>query len=1315
MKLSAGNISFERIGLGRGLSYNAVSSIAQDSLGIIWFGTRYGLNRYDGNSITVYYADRNKSNSLPEDQIKRLKASGSKLWIQTFGAISCFDIITEKFDNHIVPGIKSFELGDGFTWIGTNNGLLRMDNQSGEISPVETGLPKGTLLNVLLDTDKGLMAGTNNGVYLLTEHNTPQIILPRVNTTNMYRDSDGDIWVGSTSNGVFCVSPGGDIRQYTESEDMVSSNFVRCIAEDLDGYIWIGTLLGLDHFDKKAGKVINHYGYEENDPTQLSHNSVWALYTDKQGAIWVGTYFGGINVFNPTSSVFRYYPVNPNHKGLNFRIVSQICEDSHDGLWICTEGGGLNYYNRKTSAFTYYNHDPSNPSSIPCNNVKSVANQGDTILWVATHTGGLNMFDIRKQKFTSLRNRPSHRSLIHSNNVGQIIPYNNRYIIATHNGVMLFDPSTLDVERLLPEQYHRRMNNNILAVMLTPEDDVWIGSEFEGLARYNMRTGEFKMYSYEATNITGISGNLINSITADRFGRVWIASPSGLDLYRPETDDFEHFSVADGLPGNIVLNVADSRYDDLLITTNQGFSVFNYTRKHFVNYIRENGLLLNEINQNGLFEASNGEIFIGGFNGMISFFERDLPGTTPAERIEITELRVNGKPVSPSDDTGILDASIMITDRINLGPEHNSFSFSFSDMGLTRSSKRKLVYKLEGYDRDWIKADIRNQASYTNVSPGDYTFVVGYESDAGTGIGKTHLSVHVNPPFYKTSWAIALYSLIAVLIIAFLNRMYLLLKRAEYELSIKDFEHKREAEYSQSKLRFFTNVSHEFRTPLTLIAGQLEYLLEKSNIAPSYYKRILSSYKNTRRMQAMINELLDFRKQENGYINLQVAEEDFNAFLYEIFVSYIELADSSNIKYEYDGPSNPVYLWFDRRLMEKVFYNLISNAFKFTDPKGSVSVTLRETNQTISVEVRDSGVGISTESIDKIFDRFYQAENSFGRKKNIMPGTGLGLALAKNIVEAHSGKIEVESRENEGSVFTVSLQKGDGFFTEEQKSLLKDDPETNIIESRDELKTVHEDIAATSTQKKYSILIVEDNEEMREFLRDLFLPLYNIETAADSFEGLSKATELQPDLVLSDVMMPGMSGTEMCVKLKNNFDTSHIPVVLLTARTATEHKVEGLQTGADDYITKPFSIKLLIVRIENVIKNRQALQEKYAKDRLAPAKLPFNDIDAQFIEKASRYVMDNIENPNYSVDSLASDMCLGRTSLFSKIKGVTGQTPNNFIQTIRLKYAAEIMQADPSVFVAEVAYRCGFSSQQYFSTSFKKFYGVSPAQYYRKK
>lgn len=1279
---------FEHIGLEEGLSQVSVHAIASDSLGNMWFGTRNGINRYNGQEMTVYKTSDSEPNAIISNHAKKIISHGHRVWIQTRSGISFFDIYTERFTNFPIENIKDFCIYKEEILIATNKHIYSISEDNGQLSQIPIRIPNESSITSLIQQGPHLLIGTENCAYSFTALSGLKEIKQNIHVSCMYPDRNNAIWIGTENDGLFKVMPNGSTTYFDGKKDLTHPD-VRCIQEDDNGNIWVGTFLGLNCITPK--NQIIKYQHNEKNPTSLSHNSVWTLYKDKKGAIWAGTYFGGLNLFHPTNTLYKaYWQNDDNHQSINYRVVGSMQEDKLGNLWICTEGGGLNYFNRKTKRFDYFVHS-STKNSISHNNVKSIYNEGDSILWIGTHMGGLSKLDLKTGRFTNYSHDINNPNSIQSNILSEIISYDGNYLLSSSEGVLHFDPKNEVFTSFFPDSLQQKIGKSITCLLIDSKDRLWIGTDHLGLSCYDLKKKSLKTYRHTPYDSRSLASKLIYKIMEDHYMRIWIATSDGLNLYAPETNDFDKFSTDKGLAGNCVFSLAQSRYGDIILSTNKGISFFNYEKKSFKNVTTQNGFPLKELNQGGLFITSDGEIFAGGIDGMASFRESDFLSKTTHIAPHITGLIVNNKLVTPDNGSKILNQSIMLTQKIELQHYHTGFSLQFSDMSFRKSNQEILEYQLEGFDENWQQAK-NNKATYTNLDAGQYTFKVRKADHPNL---QKSLTILITPPFYKNSLAYFIYFILFILIIAFLNKQYLSKKRLTDKL-----------ELNQSQFKFFTNISHEFRTPLTIINGQTEVLLEEKNIHPELYRKILRIHKNTSRLKNLISELLDFRKQEQGHLKIKVSNEDVVAFLNEIYLSFIELAKHSEIQYNFIAPSKTIPLWFDKLQMEKVFYNLLSNAFKFTEQNGQIDVCIEEVSDGIRIEIKDNGKGISKEHIDRIFDRYYQLENV---SSNHSAGTGIGLALSKGIVEAHKGKIMVSSKIGNGSNFMVSLPLGKNHFSAEeisqQDSQLKissDQPEFTSSLENSEIKTDHE----------HSLLIVEDNPEVREFLKDLLHPYFNISLASNGIQGLEMAKELQPTLVLSDVLMPKMSGTEMCSNLKTNFDTSHIPVILLTARTAETHKIEGLETGADDYITKPFNTKVLIARIVNIINNRKAVQDKFNQDpSFSVQKITSNQIDQKFLEQAKETILKNLDNSKYDVISFASDMGLGRTSLFSKLKGITGKTPNEFINSIRLDKASRMLKLNQELTISEIAYSCGFSTPHYFSKSFKKHFGESPSQY----
>ena len=794
-------------------------------------------------------------------------------------------------------------------------------------------------------------------------------------------------------------------------------------------------------------------------------------------------------------------------------------------------------------------------------------------------------------------------------------------------------------------------------------------------------------------------------------------SGSGLDRYREESNDFENFDVQkDGLSSDCIYEVFESSIQkgSLLLITNQGFSQFDYPHKKFYNYGTENGFPLTAVNENALFVTHDGEVFLGGIQGMISFWEKKLHFTPKSYSIILSRLLVNGKEVLPGDETGILKQSICHTPKISLKSDQSMFSLENATSNFIPANRDEIVYRLEGFSDEWNHT-YRQQTliTYTNLNPGKYTLIIKSQRD---GIEEARLQILVLPSWYETWWAYLIYTVITISLFWFLIQNYnsriKLRESLKYEKKhIEDLE-----ALNQSKLRFFTNISHEFRTPLTLIVGQVETLLQVQTFTPNIYNKVLGIYKNSLQLRELITELLDFRKQEQGHMKIKTSKHNLVEFLYENYLLFLEYASSKQINFNFIKQTDDIEVWYDQKQMQKVINNLLSNALKHTKAEDTITIKVSQEQDHAIIEIKDTGSGIAAAEIDKIFDRFYQTEHL--NSLNTGAGTGIGLALTKGIVELHHGTIRVESEPGKGSSFIITLKLGNQHFTEEQ--IVKEDVESTIQQPTDVFVPSVEVLPDTEWKEEESnkriedakMLIVEDNESIKQMLVSIFETFYQVTTASDGEEALEKVREEMPSIILSDVVMPRMSGTELCKRIKTDFNTCHIPVVLLTARTAIEHNIEGLKIGADDYITKPFNTNLLISRCNNLVNSRRLLQEKFSKQPQAFAQmLATNPMDKEMLDRAMAIIERHLDNPDFNVNIFAREMGMARTNLFTKLKAVTGQTPNDFILSIRLKKGAVMLRNNPELNITEISDRIGFSSSRYFSKCFKEIYHVSPLAY----
>ena len=1316
------NITFNHLTTDDGLSQFSVNSLYVDENGILWIGTREGLNRYNGDDIQTYKLQKNNPNSLFCNTVSRITGNhNGKIYLLCTEGVAEFNLATQKFTTLIQGNINSIYYNDGL-FIGKKNEIYRYNEETGNFD-LYYQLPDRNLEIVCIHINKDVLwlGTTTNGVYCLNidkkELTHP---IQKGNITSFYQDSESELWIGSWEEGLFRVKADGTIENFkynAKDTHSLSSNFVRACCEDNLGNIWIGTFNGLNRYNKITGLFQNHTA-NDTQADGLTHSSIWCIVKDNQGTLWLGTYFGGVNYFNPEYEIYTRYSYSSNEKkGLSNPVVGRTIEDKDDNLWIGTEGGGLNYYNRRTREFKWYRPQEGR-NSISHNNVKALYYDADKeIIWIGTHLGGLNKLDIRSGHFTHYRMEEGNPNTLPSDIIRDIIPYKSLLIIATQNGVCLFDPANGQCQQLFKDSKEGKSIKMVADVTFDSEGTLWIAATGEGVFSYRFNTCKLTNYRHDATNPNSLSNNNVNNITQDSKGNLWFStSGSGLDLYRPATNDFENFDKErNGLASDCIYETQESPSSGkLLLITNEGFSIFNYKNKTFNNYSAENGFPLTAVNENALCVTCDGEIFLGGIQGMISFHEMELNFTPKPYKIILSRLIVNGREISVGDKTGILQHSLCHTGEITLNADQSMFSIEFATSNYIPANKDDIIYRLEGFSNEWTSTRGLHTITYTNLNAGTYTLLIKPEGKDENLCPQAQLTIHVLPPYYKTTLAYFIYIIITGAVLWYLIRAYK--SKIKLRESLKyEQKHIQDVEaLNQSKLRFFTNISHEFRTPLTLIVAQVETLLQLQNFTPAIYNKILGIYKNSIQLRELITELLDFRKQEQGHMKIKVSPHNIVNFLYENYLLFLEYASAKQINFNFEKETDELEVWYDQKQMQKVINNLLSNAIKHTEKEDTITLSVKEEGNNVIIRVKDTGSGIDAKEIDKIFDRFYQIEPT-GSTDAGKSGTGIGLALTKGIIELHQGSIRVESELGKGTSFIVTLRLGNEFFTEEQINRNPDcvhQIEISKSEADAFLKTELEENAPIKRIPDAKLLIVEDNESIREMLANIFKPFYQILMAANGEEGWELVRSEMPCIVVSDVVMPKMSGTELCKLIKTDFNTCHIPVVLLTARTAIELNIEGLRIGADDYITKPFNTNLLISRCNNLVNSRILLQEKFSKQPQAFAQmLATNPMDKEMLDRAMAIIERHLDNPDFNVNIFAREMGMARTNLFTKLKAVTGQTPNDFILSIRLKKGAVMLRNNPELNITEISDRIGFSSSRYFSKCFKEIYHVSPLAY----
>ncbi len=1307
------NINFQRLGKAEGLSQVSVLSIYQDNIGYLWFGTEEGLNRFDGTEIKVFQVEENSPSGLPSNIVNAIQGDGKgHLYLLSgYQTLVSYSLSTNEFVA-MVDGCNTIAASKNALWYAKGNKIVRYDYDTKQHLDYYL-LPKAYTVTTIAEMTNGVLyVGTDRGIIVIDANKREQRLISNVHISTIYEDTRKNIWVGTLEQGVYLISRDGQMSHFLDKKrgDAISSNIIRSFCEDNYGQIWIGSFSGLDVYIPERS-VIRNYNQYSNNPLDLSHNSVHALYKDMQGTVWVGTYFGGVNYFNPETNFFNYYyPQKNTANALNFPIVGKMAEDKRGDLWICTEGGGLNFLNRKTKQFAHYNKSNSN---LPENNLKSIwYNKNNDKLYIGTHLGGLSIFDIQRKSFKNLNSK--NQPYLLNDVIVDIHPYKDGLIVLTQKGLSFLDFGTETIKPFFDDKkLSDLMTVNITSVFVDRENMLWCESNV-GLKRINLNNKEYRLYQHGFDNVGTIGRHMVTKIFQSSKNELFFASKgSGLFKYIRDKDVFLRYSSkADGLLSDFIYDIAETSYGYLILHTNKGINLFDTENKKNIIIDKNRGLPLEMINYGcGVYCTSDSEIFAGGMNGMVSFFEKQISIPDKPYNLFFSELYIDNKLIEPNSPKSVLDQNLAFVERLRLKHWQNNIYIKFATSNFVKSSQKQFEYKLEGVDKTWVKSTDQ-RIRYSNLNPGKYELRVREHGVENANAREIKLLIHIMAPFYATWLAYLLYFLLSIFLFWRIVVFYKSRLKLKTSLAYEIRENDRIKELNQAKLQFFTNVSHEFRTPLTLIIGHVEAMLHSGNVSQSISNKLQKINNNALHLRNLITELLDFRKQERGLMQLKVSNRDFVSFSRSIFETFNDMASSKKINYSFECAEKQIMLWFDAPQMQKVLFNLLSNAFKYTPEKGNVRLRIERKADFVRLMVIDNGIGIPASDLERIFERFYQS-NNHDDYASASFSTGVGLALSKGIVDLHKARIKANNNADKGATFELELLLGNAHFdaADIQAETTSFVPTEFMTINANDAVELSKELPET---KNASILIVEDNDEMRHFLAEIFASLYNVETAADGAEALELLHHMQPDIILSDVMMPKVDGKELCVRLKSNFETCHIPFVLLTAETSVENNIEGLTLGADDYITKPFNVKVLISKCNNMVQNRRRLQERFLKQTEdAPVTLATNKLDQDMLQKATDIVTAHIDDSNFDVTKFASEMALGRSKLYIKLKGITGMTPNDFIQNIRLKAAANMLKNDLDLNVSDITYRLGFNTPRYFSKCFKDLFGMSPMRYRR--
>ncbi len=1336
------SLKFRRLTIEDGLSQSSVHSIAQDKEGYIWFATASGLNRFDGYEFKVFKNQIDNDSSLSNNRLAKLFVdSKNRLWIGTEGGgLNLFNDQSDTFKEiPLKSGAPLFihaiaESMDSTLWIGTRNGTLyRLIPQGGDSFSITTypliinELPiKNGINDIIFYQNKLLLATSGKGMICFdpgkekfSEFDYTQYgdQLRNCIVNSFYNDKNQNLWIATDNSGIFIFQ--NKLRTVTRvdfesfgSRGLICNN-IYSLTEDQLGYLWVGTKGGLNISEKKLDDYKNfdslaftRHVFSPSNQKSLSNNFVRTIYEDRSGIVWIGTTADGVNQFNRSSDLFNYFQkIEGLPNSLENEIIMSVYDDDKGALWIGSDAGLIKFNKHKKSFEHFWNE--IDKASFNFNTIMSITELDNDKLLLGTYGGGLIVFDQVQNQYLSLIKEDNA-----SFKVCQRVlttykdQYKNIWVGTDGNGVIKFRYNkNFDVIKFTnyihsPGDTNSLSHNDIWNFFEDEQGTLWIGT-VGGLNQYHPASDKFTSYKHIPKNKKSLSSNRVYCIENLDSNRLIIGTDNGLNIFDKTTREFEYFTEKDGLPDHVIYGVLKENDTYFWLSTNNGISRFDHQKRLFKNFSSSDGLPSNEFNSGAYYKNSKGELFFGSTRGLLWFDPSSLQTLSNKfiPPIVITDIEVNG----------IEKLTNLHADKdLILKHNQNTITLSFASLDFTSPLKNQYSYKIDYPGQVWTNIGNRRFVTFSNLAPGKYKFLAkGSNSDGIWNETPVSLNFIIHPPWWQTWWAYLLYGLF---VLALFFTFYRLQLNKELEATEKD----RLTELDTFKSRFYTNITHEFRTPLTVILGMTEQIREH----PKEWLEsgIMMIKRNANNLLQLVNQMLDLSKLEAGMLMLDLKQNDIISFLRYIVESFHSLSEHKKISIHFLNDMDQLTMDYDADKITKIVSNLLFNAIKFTPEKGNIYLftELTELNHhpALMIKIKDTGIGISPEQQLHIFDRFYQGDDTTTRKSE---GTGIGLAITQELVKLMNGRITVQSDVNKGSEFTIVLPITKEATLAENLTTIDEKEEIQLSIATDNREDVEKfDLGSEEGKGKPTALVVEDNNDVVHYLKACLQKDYSIKVANNGQDGIVTATKLLPDIIISDIMMTEKNGYQLCNTLKNDIQTSHIPIILLTAKAGEEDKLEGLESGADAYLTKPFNEKELRLRIDNLIRQKEKIWKHYKESLIIiPRKLKVSSPDEKFLTKALDILEKKKSDPSFDTSMFLKELGISRAMLHVKLKALTGQSTTEFIRTYRLKYAAQLIQQNFGN-VTEVAYESGFNDQSYFTKSFKSHFGVSPSEYPKK-
>jgi len=1342
---------------------SAITSILKDKDGFTWIST-YGDGLFKYNSIDFKSFKHNldpKKNSLNSSIVHTTyQDSENNIWVGTEAGLNLYNKDFDRFQSisltkneekikYAVHAITEYD--NNTLLIGTHQkGLYKLDKKTHQFKIIKYKENQSTInlqINAIIKSPNGrFLIGTNQGLMTFDPYN--EILqLAKFSTKNgfdsvnnsiesMLLAKDKSIWLGTFSSGL--------IKLHSINEDIyeienirISKKRIMSLSEKSNYNVLCGTENdGLFEINYKTKKIKN---YRRNKLNQngIKTNSIWVVYTDNKDRIWLGYYNNGIDVHDDNYIKFNSFKSLPHiSNSLNSSSVTGISKDKQNRLWISMFDGGIDVYDKEKQTFTNL-FDQNNDIARGLNRLDVLTTfiDSENNIWVGTWNSGLFFLKNNSKKFINFSST-SLNSVFKSNRIMSFSEDSNGTIwIGTFlSGLYSYSPSKEVFTHHNSAEFtkHNINTSNIRKVLVDHNDAIWLGTR-AGLFKVEKRqNAPFKITSFQQkinTNLNtdniALSPSIVVSLFEDKDYNLWLGSlGNGLAKYNSKEGSFEQFNQTNGLIHETVFSITQSASGSLWIGGNKGLSKLNIKDNSFTNFNKKDGILSNSFNYNAVFKDEDNVLFFGNSKGINYFNPKKILYNKEKPVVYLSSFKIADQLILPNKEKGPLKKVISKTKELILNHQHRAFTVDYFGINYTHSENNQYSHYLKGFDTDWNYAGNLRSVNYKNVPPGEYVFMVKASNNDGIWNEEpTTLNIKILPTWWVTKKAILSYVLSLILLCYLLYKYIITRVKEKRDLTLERQEYKQFEALNAKKIQFFTNISHEFRTPLTLILTPLEDLIDnnESQFSEKVKEKHNTIYKNAKRLSRLINELMDFRKLQFNKMTINASQINIVPFVEEVVSHFEEEASLKNMILSVEYDQKNFIIWSDPSMLEKIIFNLLSNAFKATPNGGLITVQINKPTdlillplvdksspvEALEIIIKDTGLGIKKENLHKVFNRFYQANE---KSEQYYGGTGIGLELVKNFIDLHKGKIILKSKENVGTEFKIYFPFGYSHLKEDAINKTNKKAINQYSESKN-INSIKEDLSSEKDlMNKKMVLIIEDNAELRTYIKNELKSEYHIKEAENGLDGLEKATKYIPDLIITDVMMPIMDGFELSERIKSELKTSHIPILMITAKGMQIDKVKGIDSGADVYLNKPFNMKVLKSHLKQLITSRQILFDKYF-NTVSTSVDSYNttSLDKEFMNSVLTYINDNINDEKLNVEHLAGELFLSRSKLYRKIKALTGNTANEFIRKIRLEKAKQIIESTAFT-ISETCYKVGFSSPSYFTKCFKDHFGILPTE-----